>query len=114
VGTPLRLSLRTPRLNLPRQRAERDRNRTSQNTGASQSAQTNPEQYVSPSAATGVASHARIRGDNNRVRQGASATTNQSTTASQNTGVTQGMNVTPRQGASSSAPGMGAVPGGNR
>jgi hypothetical protein len=97
-----------------RHRAERNRGRMSQNTGASQSAQTNPEQHVNPSAATGVESSARIRGDNNRLRQGASATTNQSTTASQNTGVTQGMNVSPGQGAGASVPGMGAVPGGNR
>ena len=82
-----------------------------QATGASQSSQTNPEQYVNPSAATGVQSGAQVRGDDNRIRMDSSATTNQSTSASQNTGSTQGQSVSPRQGASSSLPGMGAVPG---
>lgn len=89
-----------------------------QGTGASQSSQTNPEQYVSPKAATGVQSEALLRGNNNTIQMDSNATTNQSTSASQNTGSTQGMNVTPRQGSagnvsSSGVPGVsGSVSGG--
>jgi hypothetical protein len=87
---------------------------TRQSTDASQAAQTNPEQYVNPGAATGVASGARVRGDDDRVRMGTNATTNQSTTASQNTNSAQGTSIGSSRngrGATSSLPGMGAVPG---
>jgi hypothetical protein len=88
--------------------------RTSQRqaTGASQSSQTNPDQYVAPSASTGVESSAQFRGNHNTIYMDSQATTNQSTTANQTTGSTQGMNVQPSQNrAAQGVPGMGAVPG---
>jgi beta-glucanase (GH16 family) len=85
-----------------------------QSTGASQSAQTNPEQWVAPHAATGVESSANFRGSHNAIYMDSQATTNQSTTANQNTDVSQGMGVSPSQGRPSGVPGMGAVPGYSR
>src|SRR5436190_73408 len=82
-----------------------------QATGASQSPQTNPDQYVAPSASTGVESSAQFRGNHNTIYMDSQATTNQSTTANQTTGSTQGMNVQPSQNrAAQGVPGMGAVP----
>src|SRR5688500_14569138 len=69
-----------------------------QSTDASQSSQTNPEQIVSPSAATGVESSTQFRGNHNTIYMDSNATTNQSTSASQNTGSTQGQSVAPAQG----------------
>ena len=61
-----------------------------QDTGASQSSQTNPTQIVEPSAATGVQSDAQLRGNHNTIYMDSRATTNQSTTASQGTASTHG------------------------
>ena len=47
-----------------------------QATDASQAAQTNPTQEVSPSAATGVQSNVEASGNNSNIRMNSSATTN--------------------------------------
>src|SRR4029077_13868686 len=53
----------------PSQSGSGSKGRTTQHQapGASQSSQTNPDQYVAPSASTGVESSAQFRGNHNTI-----------------------------------------------